>query len=610
MTNLKLLNKIHKLICDLHVKKIMGFGEVVDLFGQFLIVASLSTSIFFVYIGYFLYRNHKQIYFQKRFLIFLISQYILTWLYIAIARPMVVAANFLNYKFVSLTAVHVFHDLTLFGVANIGIARIAYYFIQVHRVTQATISSSSESNFVNIVIRNTDSNLNKSVCCCCCCCGGGANWCLSKICLRFFGSPVRLFGLVCICWLIECTVSISMIDNLIINVQDGLGRYIAMTIALGVGLSYCVIICIAARNKVFQFDDHWYITQEYRKLGKIIGYHIVVNSCIIIVEILIPSKFHNIQTLVRLCHTPVLISLAIGYCYITFIWVWKINEKHNTSGGGNYATPQLMLTLNSVTNSRSDSFVDNNNNNDHDAKGSRIVNVNKKIELTSHASDLTSTQKHNENYSKISKMNHFWDKSYDAQSNHVNIKTQFIQFSNHCVSELTIENLLFFVNCVQLLEFLIEKKYFDLNNATHLQIISPMNTKWCVSHFMKDTNAINGLKMAYDLFHETDQHDDDDYINNGNKQVDYSIFVSYYINIYERFLQRDYAPFEINISHKPRQRFYKYYQDITLSDSDEAIMTQEYFHLIWKDLKDASLHVYGLLSHAFYRFKSKSTLTG
>ena len=71
-----------------------------------------------------------------------------------------------------------------------------------------------------------------------------------------------------------------------------MGRYLAMTIACGVRLSYCVFVSIVARNGVFQSDNHSYILHNnVEKQAKIIGHLIVVNSCIIIIETLIPPEY-------------------------------------------------------------------------------------------------------------------------------------------------------------------------------------------------------------------------------------------------------------------------------------------------------------------------------
>ena len=601
-------------------------GTFADIFAYCLIFISFAVTPLFFYISYILFNYHGEMYFLKRGIIFLVPQLILSFVLLVAVRPMLVAVNFLNYNLIiSIELIRSLNSLLLYGIINIEIARVGYYFVQIYRVTQATIIAESassphhQSSFITIS-NNTDTN--------------PKNGCIKSI-LHFISSQKRMFILVLIFWLFESAISIIMIDNLVFNEDNinGLTRIISVGIACIVGLSYAIVIFIAVRNKVFQFQDNWYITQEFRKVGKIIAYHVLFGALLLVAEVLIPSRYEEIIKIVELCWIPLYLSLGICFCYVTFIWVWKVNEKN-----ANYARSQLSLRLNanSVTSSRTYTGSTTQSASDRDSININVESADNtdsqnKIELTSKTSEIRKPntnkngkkkdwkrsgglkkKKKKKKQKKVHVMNgleNFWDKSIDIKQDYENIKIEFVKFSNHCVSELNIENLLFFVNCVQLLEFLIDKKYFNVNNDDDLKIISPMIHTWSVSHFMKDTNTITRLKMAYDLFDndddddKDDEDDDNDHDNGGSKkEVNFSIFGAYYMDIYERFVQRDKAPFEINIAHKPRQRFEQYYHDI---HTNGTVVTKEYFHTIWKDLKHAALHVYGLLDQPFNRFTAQ-----
>ena len=207
----------------------------------------------------------------------------------------------------------------------------------------------------------------------------------------------------------------------------------------------------------------------------------------------------------------------------------------------------------------------------------------------------------------VNDLDQFWDISFDISNNYINIQRDFQLFIDHCVRELTLENVLFWVNCVQLWQFLVEFKFVDTNNPYSMNHVLAY---WDTRHHVKDTPLIRNLKRAYyrntvensnkekirreslslaliptlnfmqnseqiledkeSKQHKENKENENElnhFDNAGSmndsfgdlglfgEELDYSIFKQYFKELYRKFIRREHAPFEINISDDLRRLF-------------------------------------------------------
>ena len=101
---------------------------------------------------------------------------------------------------------------------------------------------------------------------------------------------------------------------------------------------------------------------------------------------------------------------------------------------------------------------------------------------------------------KITKLWHLFDGNRCSEFGISALKYEFRGFMNHCLRELCVENLLFFVNTVQFLQFLIKNDYFQFNNLNdekYYNLIRPLKPHFCVGKYVKDTSIIKILKYQF-----------------------------------------------------------------------------------------------------------------
>ena len=208
----------------------------------------------------------------------------------------------------------------------------------------------------------------------------------------------------------------------------------------------------------------------------------------------------------------------------------------------------------------------------------------------------------------------FFDVSFDISNDYQNVQRDFKLFIDHCVRELTLENLLFWVNCVQLLQLMVRFDYVTMDNISgHLNLpIFPLNLKYQTQHHVKSTPLMQSLKLAYlrstvensnkaKFKQESQSYSENETSSQG---PNYNIFRRYYIELYYKFIARGYAAFEVNIDDQLRESFANVYQ--SLKHGQKCVIDKQFFEQhIWCLILQAAKTVEEYLLVSFYRFKSK-----
>ena len=242
---------------------------------------------------------------------------------------------------------------------------------------------------------------------------------------------------------------------------------------------------------------------------------------------------------------------------------------------------------------------------------------------------------------------HFWDRS---RINDENLIEHFRLLWDHCAHELAIENLLFWIETIQLLEALIEYKYIDIEidsdididkqpmHAHALSLIRPLQIRYSTKQLhINDTLLIANLKAKMEkikqkqktnhslqvddkkMAHEGESDDDVNIVKNSNViakvtqmshlyEQDYSLFGDYYVELYKKYFQKGSAPFELNIPGTLSNELNKCYDRICDSgnangnrNGNQAV-TKEFFEIqIWKNIKETAVEIYSLLWSSFQR---------
>ena len=197
-----------------------------------------------------------------------------------------------------------------------------------------------------------------------------------------------------------------------------------------------------------------------------------------------------------------------------------------------------------------------------------------------------------DNKYKSVKLTDLWHNgSKDVDLNNT-IAEIFSQFWDHCAHELSIENVVFWIETIQIMQFLIQHEYINKNEA------HPLNAELSTKHLkLKNTPIIVNLNKNYE---NCDKNGD---INININTKNYQVIGIYFCEIYKEYIQAEIAPFELNISHEMRNNFAQYYEMIV---SKEQLMTKELFKkTIWPIMKAAATETYMLMWSSFNRFSSK-----
>ena len=290
----------------------------------------------------------------------------------------------------------------------------------------------------------------------------------------------------------------------------------------------------------------------------------------------------NIEKIIKSIYDAMTVSFYIGLIYINTSWVHKMNnrarQKTDLNEFVSIGKPHDKVGVELAIGH-------------HRVHGSSVLSLKRLPSMSVTVSGDVNTAKY------VRRLNHFWDETFDFENNYSNVRDEFMLFCDHCVRELNMENLLFWVTVIQLLQFLIENKFIDASNKAN---IMPLTKKFVTRHHIQDTLLIIELKKRFEENNKKKNNNKNQNSNKNESELDYKLFKQFYIDLYKLFLQRDYAPFELNISHELRLKFSQYYQSMK---NESNIMTKEMFeNFVWKDLRNTAMDMYALLFESFQRF--------
>ena len=179
----------------------------------------------------------------------------------------------------------------------------------------------------------------------------------------------------------------------------------------------------------------------------------------------------------------------------------------------------------------------------------------------------------------------------------VNILTNeigFESFMEHLNQEFASENLLFIVYLIQFQMFLFEIKYLnyftdELNDTKDIFIIK----NWKLPQNVPKSDIFDAQSSS------------------GNNNNDDRVGEIFEI-IYEKFIVRNYAPLEVNISHQNRLQIAQYYASLKINP-DETVTMQNLtnandFIEIWKRLRVAGLEIWRLIGFTEVRYVRPKSL--
>ena len=539
-------------------------------------------------------------YFEKRGVIFLWFELILVTIMIIVVIPLFMLVDefdyLLNFPWLTSTFVWLLQYSVSFGINNFVVARVGHYFIQITRVTSAnnqlstttlttgaatrattgaTIATTANTNITVTTNANKDSHkkdrirpVSSNV----------TTIHIPNYSYNMIGSPLRLSIVTITIWLFEIIFLGVSYTNIFSNKFET--QYLIRVSFIFLMFILCiVIIVIAAKYKVFQFKDYWFITMEFRKLGRMMIWFLIIGFLTALIGFITPF---NIEKIIKSIYDAMTVSFYIGLIYINTSWVHKMNnrarQKTDLNEFVSIGKPHDKVGVELAIGH-------------HRVHGSSVLSLKRLPSMSVTVSGDVNTAKY------VRRLNHFWDETFDFENNYSNVRDEFMLFCDHCVRELNMENLLFWVTVIQLLQFLIENKFIDASNKAN---IMPLTKKFVTRHHIQDTLLIIELKKRFEENNKKKNNNKNQNSNKNESELDYKLFKQFYIDLYKLFLQRDYAPFELNISHELRLKFSQYYQSMK---NESNIMTKEMFeNFVWKDLRNTAMDMYALLFESFQRF--------
>ena len=200
--------------------------------------------------------------------------------------------------------------------------------------------------------------------------------------------------------------------------------------------------------------------------------------------------------------------------------------------------------------------------------------------------------------STVSRMSQFFDESFDQENNYVNVCREFELFINHCSRELSVENILFWIHWVQLLDILICNNIIDKNNQNH---INSGYKNYTCKHYLCDTILIHSLKQD---FKTSNNNMSDD--SNSQDNIHCQALQRFYCKLFKHFIEARKAPFEINISGETRQSLTDWYGK--LANNDACLTKDMFVNQIWKLLKLTAIDIYLLVEASFSRYQMKQQM--
>lgn len=143
----------------------------------------------------------------------------------------------------------------------------------------------------------------------------------------------------------------------------------------------------------------------------------------------------------------------------------------------------------------------------------------------------------------------------------------------HLKKELSMENLLFITIMLQWQDYLITNELWDSNNSKCRYAVDATR-QLRLPENVPPTAVIKQLK-DYDR-DQVNVHGDDSH------QFNYSVFVMVFDRLYKQYIERQRAPYEINIDGDMRDKIKSYYQKII--DQNKGKMDEQVFWNLWYDL--------------------------
>lgn len=463
------------------------------------------------------------------------------------------------------------------GFTNIIAIRIGYYCIQFVRVhtSKYQIKSTACGNKKPEIGNATLATVRKS----------DNDNCIYKCCsspqwlnMNQIGSPRRLatlFVVVSIFDLFITCIIISVGDSFSNNtgrIEQARSHLLIRIYILIKSTIIATVVGSAARNRAFKFEDHWHISKEFKTLSKCWLIHLCIAIIAAIVTAIIPSKMTNSSLIVDVLSfifaaNAVIVFIEPGYVSVVLVIKW------------------------------------NGNSDDVSKKQIQIATA-----LSNHVKDNISGKETAIEW----QLADFWDPSQMRQE----MCSRFMQFRDHCVRELSAENLMFWIEGVQLSQFLITNGYIIyINNGGNkdnipnvVDKIAPFRVYNSTTHLgLEDTESICALKLRYEQRKRRTkiiilqyENENNKMVDNSNDPMEYDIFKPYYVQLYKKFFQRGVAPFELNIPYEMSIQLSKYYSTLL----DGTNMTKDYFDQnIWEGIRLTATEIYPLLWSSFQRYR-------
>lgn len=357
-----------------------------------------------------------------------------------------------------------------------------------------------------------------------------------------------------------------------------------------------IYIIHVSRTKISKFSDNWHIKQEFKIYGKIFVVFIISQ---LVGPIILDSEYRG--GFLGVIGNIFFWTLT----YYMVIWVQKVNRQSERDDKEN-----------SMTTSITDINDRYKRTGDHGKTGSEHLT---NIEVLSQTDQNNAAESQRNGHSgksglTVTRLNRFWDILLDVESGHKNVKTEFKLFIKHSCQELALENLLFFVNCVQLIQFIVKHDYLSINDNNAVTSNVVKLSQFNGSHHIHNTVLISNLvgmarrtRIGININNNNNHNTNNNEINiNGNENIyKYEIFRTFFQQLYEKYVESGEAPFEINISYHLRLGFSQIIAE--LSD-EEFIITKEFFESkMLSCIIQAAFVVHGYLRSSFHRFKKKYT---
>ena len=337
---------------------------------------------------------------------------------------------------------------------------------------------------------------------------------------------------------------------------------------------YGIIIVIVVKRDEFKLNDYWYIKDEFNNYGKILMFLCIVGVLGAVLVFAFPNISYTIWIIAN-----ILFVLSIAFAaYIGIIWVEKVNTANNNCN-----------TNNSKEKTNSNSNINIFIGTSQQKRELKAINLNLNMLAVDNISGQDTCTDHNCSEhetpvmtQKVSKLYQFFDLSFDVENEYSNVNKEFRLFRDHCIRELTMENLLFWIHFIQFTQFLVEYHFIDENDNIFVN--------YRCNHYIENLQFIQQLK---------------DNVDNSDKEcVDYNLLIPFYKSLFNYFIEANKATFEINIGYEVRNKLTNYYEIVS---DDSYQLTKDFFmNNIWPCIKETAIEILQTYTEpAFYRFLTK-----